>query len=62
MWRSNPFLQNFLPRDGGECGLWEPAAADPHRGGLAAENWVEDAGHRLVDRMVWREPVESWNR
>lgn len=30
--------------------------------GLLAERWVEDAGHRFVDRMVWREPVESWNR
>jgi hypothetical protein len=30
--------------------------------GLVAEHWVEDAGHRFVDRMVWREPVESWDR
>lgn len=30
--------------------------------GLLAEHWMEDAGHRLVDRMVWREPVENWNR
>lgn len=30
--------------------------------GLMAEHWVEGAGHRFVDRMVWREPVESWNR
>ena len=29
--------------------------------GLMAEHWMEDAGHRLVDRMVWREPVENWN-
>lgn len=30
--------------------------------GLMAEHWMEDAGHRFVDRMVWREPVETWNR
>ncbi|HZY63772.1 MAG TPA: hypothetical protein VFE38_14720 [Edaphobacter sp.] len=29
---------------------------------LMAEHWMEDAGHRLVNRMVWREPVEDWNR
>lgn len=27
---------------------------------LMAEHWMEDAGHRFVDRMVWREPVERW--
>ena len=30
--------------------------------GLMAEHWVEDTGHRFVDRMVWREPVDDWNR
>jgi hypothetical protein len=30
--------------------------------GVLAEHWVEDAGHRFVDRMVWRELVESWER
>jgi DNA modification methylase len=29
---------------------------------VLAEHWVEDAGHRFVDRMIWREPVESWNQ
>jgi hypothetical protein len=28
--------------------------------GLMTEHWMEDAGHRFVDRMVWREPVERW--
>ena len=28
--------------------------------GLLAEHWVEDVGHRLVEHMVWREPVERW--
>lgn len=29
---------------------------------LMAEHWMEDAGHRVVDRMVWQEPVERWNQ
>ena len=28
---------------------------------LIAEPWLEDAGHRFVDRMVWHEPLNSWN-
>ena len=28
---------------------------------LIAEPWLEDAGHRFVDRMVWHEPLDSWN-
>ena len=27
---------------------------------LIAEPWLEDAGHRFVDRMVWHEPLDSW--
>lgn len=27
---------------------------------LGTEHWIEDAGHRFADRMVWREPIESW--
>lgn len=30
--------------------------------GLWAEHWVEDADHRVANRMVWREPVESRNQ
>lgn len=26
-----------------------------------AERWLEHAGQRAVDRMIWREPIESWN-
>lgn len=29
--------------------------------GLLAEHWVEDAGHRFAVRMIWLEPVDSWN-
>jgi len=28
---------------------------------LIAEPWLQDAGHRFVDRMVWHEPFNSWN-
>jgi hypothetical protein len=28
---------------------------------LLAEPWIEDAGHRFADRMVWHEPLDSWN-
>jgi len=28
---------------------------------LIGEPWLEDAGHRFVDRMVWHEPPDSWN-
>ena len=28
---------------------------------LIAEPWLEDAGHRFVNRMVWHEPLDSWN-
>jgi len=28
---------------------------------MIAEPWLEDAGHRFVDRMVWHEPLDSWN-
>lgn len=30
--------------------------------GLLAGHWMEDASHRLVDRMVWREPLENWDQ
>jgi hypothetical protein len=26
-----------------------------------AEQWAERQSHKLMDRMIWREPVESWN-
>jgi hypothetical protein len=28
---------------------------------LIAESWLEDAGHRFVDRMILHEPLDSWN-
>jgi hypothetical protein len=27
-----------------------------------AEEWIERQGHRILDRMTWHEPVESWNQ
>ena len=28
----------------------------------ATEQWVGRQSHKVMDRMIWREPVESWNR
>lgn len=28
---------------------------------FVAVQWVEDEAHRVVDRMVWHEPLDSWN-
>ena len=27
-----------------------------------AEQWLERASQRAVDRMIWREPIENWNQ
>jgi hypothetical protein len=27
-----------------------------------AEQWLERASQRAVDRMNWREPIENWNQ
>ena len=27
-----------------------------------AEQWIERQDHRILDRMTWHEPVESWNQ
>jgi len=29
--------------------------------GLMAEQWIENQGNRILDRMTWHEPLESWN-
>jgi hypothetical protein len=26
------------------------------------EHWFEQQGQRVFSRMIWREPVESWNQ
>jgi hypothetical protein len=28
----------------------------------ATEQWVERQSHKVMDRMIWREPIESWNQ
>ena len=28
--------------------------------GWMAEQWIENQGHRILDRMNWREPLDSW--
>jgi len=28
---------------------------------FVAVQWVEDEAHRVADRMVWHEPLDSWN-
>ena len=29
--------------------------------GWMAEQWIENQGHRILDRMTWREPLDSWS-
>lgn len=29
--------------------------------GWLAEQWIENQGHRILDRMTWREPIDSWS-
>jgi hypothetical protein len=26
-----------------------------------AERWVEREGHRILDNMVWHEPLDGWS-
>jgi len=26
-----------------------------------AEQWIEREGHRILDNMVWHEPLDSWS-
>jgi hypothetical protein len=28
---------------------------------LITGQWAEDETHRFMDRMVWHEPLDSWN-
>jgi hypothetical protein len=28
---------------------------------LITARWAEDETHRIMDRMVWHEPLDSWN-
>ena len=29
--------------------------------GWMAEHWIENQGHRILDRMTWHEPLDSWS-
>jgi hypothetical protein len=29
--------------------------------GWVAEQWIENQGHRILDRMTWHEPLDSWS-
>ena len=29
--------------------------------GWMAKQWIEQRSHQILDRMVWHEPVDSWN-
>jgi len=29
--------------------------------GTLVEHWMEDACHRFADRMLWHEPLDSWD-
>ena len=29
--------------------------------GWMAEQWIEDQGHRILDRMTWHEPLDNWS-
>ena len=28
--------------------------------GWVAEQWIENQGHRILDRVTWHEPLDSW--
>ncbi len=28
--------------------------------GWMAEQWIENQGHRILDRLTWHEPLDSW--
>jgi hypothetical protein len=29
--------------------------------GWMAEQWIENQGHRILDRMTWHEPLDNWS-
>src|SRR5580658_10521758 len=29
--------------------------------GWMAEQWIENQGHRMLDRMTWHEPLDNWS-
>jgi hypothetical protein len=29
--------------------------------GWMAEQWIENQGHRVLDRMTWHEPLDNWS-
>lgn len=29
---------------------------------LMAEHWLEDVGHHFAGRMIWHEPLASWDK
>ena len=29
--------------------------------GWVAEQWIENQGHRILDRLTWHEPLDSWS-
>ena len=29
--------------------------------GCMAEQWIENQGHRILDRMTWHEPLDNWS-
>ena len=29
--------------------------------GWLAEQWIENQGHRILDRMTWHVPLDSWS-
>jgi len=60
--RPDSFLQD-VPRGGGDKPYLRVLAALVSRPSWpAGRALIEDAGQRLVNRVVWREPVENWNR
>ena len=29
--------------------------------GWMAEQWIDNQGHRILDRMTWHEPIDNWS-
>ena len=29
--------------------------------GWVAKQWIENQGHRILDRMTWHEPLDNWS-
>jgi len=51
---TNEFLQM-------QHGSLYPALHRLEKRGWVAEQWIENQGHRILDRMTWHEPLDNWS-